>query len=147
MFELKKTRRVYSRDKTRTTLCKCKKRDADDEKRARQTKEQTTYDTDEEEEDFINAEYDAAAMEDEIERDVYGGSDTGTDADAMDIDRRGRGKGIEDDDESETESDRIEQAKTKFLSNLKVATSFEYSEDRVHFELEVSVSRCTLPAC
>ena len=143
MFELKKTRRVYSRDKTRTTLCKCKKRDADDEKRARQTKEQTTYDTDEEEEDFINAEYDAAAMEDEIERDVYGGSDTGTDADAMDIDRKGR----EDDGESETERDRIEQAKTMFFSSLKVATSFEYSEDRVHFELEVSVSRLPLPAC
>ena len=28
---------MYSRDKTRTTLCKCKKRDADDKKRARQT--------------------------------------------------------------------------------------------------------------
>ena len=101
--------------------------DADDEKRARQTKEQTTYDTDEEEEDFVNREYDEADMEDEIEgRGAYAKKNDADDSDS------------DSDDGEAALAEQLERVRDDFKENLKnIATDFEYTDEKVHFELEV----------
>lgn len=101
--------------------------DADDEKRARQTKEQTTYDTDEEEEDFINKEYNEAEMEDEIEgRGAYAKENENDDDDAS------------DGGDADADEDALDKMKAEFKNILKNVTDFKYTDENVHFELEVS---------
>lgn len=100
--------------------------DADYEKRTQQTKEITTYDTDEEDED-MQKEYDDAAIEAE-----FAEPDRNEDKDS-------------DSDESDTSVDEIVQLKAQatnvrnlFCANMKAATRFEFSDKLVRFDLEVS---------
>lgn len=97
--------------------------DADEEKRARQSKQQATYESDSES-DISEGEFDNAAIEAEFAKD------------ASDIDE------IDDDtsmtDLSEELEARLVEVRKNFISNMKVATNFSFSEDGVSFELEFS---------
>ncbi|KAH8118620.1 beta and beta-prime subunits of DNA dependent RNA-polymerase [Phellopilus nigrolimitatus] len=100
--------------------------DADDEKRARQSKQQTTYDSDDDDEgNSPRGEYDDTALEAE-----FAESAEDEDVNAMDEDDLSPDNGGED-----LEAQTVEVRKN-FLANLKSATTFKFSDSGVRFELE-----------
>lgn len=104
--------------------------DADDEKRARQSKQQATYDSDSDDEDAPPKEFDDAALEAEY---AEIGSNVGLEKsdNAMDVD-----------DFLDSSSRVLEEqsiaVRKNFFSNLKMATIFNFTDGGVRFELEVS---------
>lgn len=98
--------------------------DADHEKRNRQTKEVTTYDTDEEDE-ALQGEYDEAAIEAEFAEPSAEKNANSEDASLVTADEALGLKG------------QITGVRTKFCENLKVATNFDFSDNGVQFDLEV----------
>jgi len=97
--------------------------DADDVKRARQSKQQATYEDDSDEE----SEGENGAMgDDEIEAE-FDKDDAASGDDAASVDSQ------------EMSEDDIDLVRTKFTSNLKVATSFSFDGAECNFTLEVSL--------
>lgn len=94
--------------------------DADDEKRARQSKQQATYESDDDD-DSMGGEFDKAAIEAEF------ASDNG-DSDSEDVIME---------DQSEDLEAQIVEVRKNFIANMRVATNFSFSESGVTFELEV----------
>lgn len=99
--------------------------DADAEKRALQAKEVANYDSDEED-DGPQGEYDEAAIEAEFAELDNGKSndeDPDNSSEAIVIDLEGQ----------------IREVKEGFFRNLKSATTFTFTEESVHFNLEVHI--------
>ncbi|KAI5119511.1 hypothetical protein M0805_002447 [Coniferiporia weirii] len=98
--------------------------DADDEKRARQTKQIATYDSDDESDSVPQGEYDDAAFDAEF---ADGALDENADA-------------VSKDDSSSSTGDAPEaqmtEVRSNFFKNLKSATAFTFSDSGVRFDLE-----------
>ncbi|EJD01575.1 beta and beta-prime subunits of DNA dependent RNA-polymerase [Fomitiporia mediterranea MF3/22] len=99
--------------------------DADAEKRARQTKQQATYESDEEE-DSPSGEFDDAALEAEFNESA---DSPDSDDDAMDVDDLTEVDG-------QSIKDKISEVRNTFFLNLKSASSFKFSDSGVSFDLE-----------
>ncbi|KAL5527693.1 hypothetical protein ACEPAG_6494 [Sanghuangporus baumii] len=98
--------------------------DADDEKRIRQSKQQATYESDDEEEAPFG-EFDDAALEAEYEN---GDDSNKKDTDAMDVDAPPKAP-------SQDEEPLISIVRQEFIMNLKSCASFSFSDAGVTFEL------------
>lgn len=101
--------------------------DAEDDKRARQSKQQATYASDDDSDEGPVGEFDDAAIEA-----AYGEESDDEDVEMAD----GEAKMLAKDDNLAAQ---IQETKDVFLLNLKKrATAFSFSESGVKFELEVS---------
>lgn len=99
--------------------------DADHEKRARQTQEVTTYDTDEEDE-ALQGEYDEATLEAEYAEPAADEKES-VDGDLPEAPKK----------PSPELEKQAGDVRTKFYENLKAATSFDFSKKGACFDLEV----------